>query len=193
MVCRKINSIWELRSLVTKLGLFGYHLWSLKPPFTSSSMESDFIFLTSCKLSPPDSKSWRYISSLIFVISSKYMLSYLSNVLFGLLLRLMVTDLTQILAWWNVGSELCYLLDCQSSETVRTHSLFLFDLDLEKGFLNIIAQNHWSKFPTIFFKGWPIFQTIVKRIPRLWFGWSIIYYSQFCWPCIFSNYWSIWH
>ena len=73
------------------------------------------------------------------------MLSYLSNVLLGFLLRLMVTDLTQILTWSNVGSELRYLLDSQSSETVRTHSLFLFDLDLEKGFLNISAQNHWSK------------------------------------------------
>ena len=32
-----------------------------------------------------------------------------------------------------------------------------------------------------------LFQT-----PRLWFGWSIIYCSQFCWLSSLSNYWSMW-
>ena len=36
-----------------------------------------------------------------------------------------MTDLTQILAWWNVGSELCYLFDSQFSETLRTLSFSL--------------------------------------------------------------------
>ena len=103
----------------------------------------------------------------------------------------MVADLIQILAWWNVESEFCYLLDSRPNETLRTLFLFLFDTDLEKGFLNVSTQNHWFKscsnqnVPQFVLKWWPFFQTIVKRIPRFWIGWSIIYYSQFCWLCIF--------
>ena len=68
-------------------------------------------------------------------------------------------------------------------------SLFLFDTDLEKGFLNVSTENHWSKSCSnnnawqFVLKGCPLYQTFVNRIPRPWFGKSTIYYSQFCWLC----------
>ena len=108
----------------------------------------------------------------------------------------MVSDLTQMLAWWNVGFELCYLLDCQSTEILRT-LLFLFDKDLEEGFLKVSKQNYCFKscsnqgFPQFVLKRWPLFQRIVKRIPRLWFDQDTCC-SQFCLLCILPNYWPVW-
>ena len=58
----KCNSFSELRSLVYNFGLLECHLRSLKPSFSNSSMKSDFIFSTSCKLSPPVPKLSTYIS-----------------------------------------------------------------------------------------------------------------------------------
>ena len=59
-----------------------------------------------------------------------------------------------------------------------------------KTFPDVSAQKDWSKscssqnVPEFALNGWPLFQTIVKKIPRLWFGRSIIYFifvdSEFC-------------
>ena len=57
----------------------------------------------------------------------------------------MVTDLTQILAWWNIGYELCYLLDSHSSETLRTLSLFFW-----YGFKEELSQCQRTKSVVIF-------------------------------------------
>ena len=133
-------------------------------------MESDFIFLTSCKLSPRVTKSSTYILSLIFLISSKYMLLYLSKCVFTVTFKINGE-------WFNPDTRLVkrriwiVLFVRFSIQWNFKNSLSFFDGDLRKRSFNVSAQNYWSKskfcfnqnVPLFVLKGWLLFRQSLRE------------------------------